>query len=248
MKVTDKWDKGWLKKKEFVYNSKHEFFNPIIDKIVRDLNNGKNRTIAVVGDRRNGKSCFSLFLQCYFNWCYYGREEYEPSKDNIKPILDLYWAVDDFNNATKNPINFNKFITQEEQGVEQYVMDFHDKKLQSYNKINQIFGIDNTNPIINLPTIRSLYSQTKFQVDYIIRTIRRSKNRVDAILCKKWMSVTTEDVKFFPSFIWEKVPFIADYYPRVYKAYVKLKLFYNSQKKEELTSDSIVQPKKYFKL
>lgn len=188
-----------------------------------------------------------MWLMCFFNWCYYGREEYEPSKDNIKPIFDLYWDIEDFNLATLDPNNINKFITQEEQGVEQYVMDFHDKKLQSYNKINQIFGIDNTNPIINLPTIKSLYSQTRYQVDYILRTKRISKNRVDVILCKRWMSVTTEDIGFSPTFIWEKVPFIGNTYPRVYNAYIKLKLIYNQRKKQELTQQRI-QTQKAFKI
>lgn len=230
------WEKGWLRNKQFCYNSKHHMYNPIIDMIVRDLKAGKNRTLAVVGERRSGKSCFSLFLQCYFNWCFYGRDEYEPSKENLKPIFDLYWKIDDFNNATKNPFNFNKFLTQEEQGVEQFIMEFQNKDLQAYNKINQIFGIDNTNPIINLPTIRSLYTHTRFQVNYILRTIRKSKNRVDVVLCKKWMSVTTEKIRFYPTFVWERVPFIGDYYPKVYDAYIKLKLHYNKAKKEELTS------------
>ena len=150
MKTHDIWRKGWLKNKNFIRNSKHEQFNPIIDKIVRDLQDGKNRTLAVVGERRSGKSCFSLWLMCFLNWCFYEREEYKPDKNNIKPILDLYWKIDEFNKATRNPINFNKFITQEEQGVEQYVMDYHNRDLQAYNKINQVFGIDQLKPIITI--------------------------------------------------------------------------------------------------
>lgn len=243
------WQKGWLKKKQFCINPKHSLYNPLIDTLVSDLNKGLNRTLAVVGERRSGKSSFSMWLMCFMNWCYYGREEYEPTKDNIKPILDLYWKVNDFNNATKNPKNFNKFLTQEEQGVEQYVMDFHNQDLQSYNKINQIFGIDNTNPIINLPTMQTLFSQTRYQVHYVLRTIKKSSKRVDVWFCKKWMNITTTKIKFYPSFVWENVPFIEDYYPKLFRAYLKLKLKYNMEKKEELTAkDNIKKPISVFKL
>jgi hypothetical protein len=144
MKAHEIWKAGWLRDKPYCRNPKHEWFNPIIDNLVRDLNRGENRIILVVGTPRSGKSSFSLWLQCYMNWCYFGRSEYAPASENIIPLNDVYWKVDDFIEATKDPSNMNKFLTMEEQGAEQYKMDFLNKSsgLQAFDKLQQIFGVD----------------------------------------------------------------------------------------------------------
>jgi hypothetical protein len=79
------------------------------------------------------------------NWCFFARDEYKPKADNLNPIKDVYWKLEGeggFLNATKNPENMNKFITLEEQGVEQYAKDFWSRDIQGFDKLTQIFGVD----------------------------------------------------------------------------------------------------------
>jgi len=231
------WIKGWLKRKRFCYNHFHPHYNPIIDSIVRDLKKGLNRIIVVVGVPRSGKSWFSAWLMAYLNYNYYGIENYQPSKDNIILKEDFFWKVPKFLEATKSPKYWNRFITQEEQGVEQYKMEFYDKGIQSYDKLTQIFGIDQTNIIINLPYIFDLFKGTRLKAHYILNATRKSKNRIDVTMCKKWLSITTEQAKFYPDFEWNDIPSLQDYYPAFVKEYERMKREYNRQMKEKLTRD-----------
>ena len=231
------WVKGWLKTKQFCFNRYHPHYNPVIDSIIRDLKKGLNRIIVIVGVPRSGKSWFSAWLMAYFNYNYYGIEEYLPSKNNIELKKDFFWKVPKFLEATKDPKYWNKFITQEEQGVEQYKMQFHDKNLQSLDKIQQLFGIDQTNIIINLPYIFDLFKGTRLKAHYILKVIRRSINRIDVIMCKKWLSVTTEQAGFYPDFIWDNIPSLNDYYPAFVHEYERMKREYNREMKEKLTKE-----------
>jgi len=231
------WKNGWLREKEYCRNPFHPHYNPIIDNIVRDLNRGENRIIIVVGTPRSGKSSFSFFLQSFFNWCYFGRPEYAPSDTNTQPINDVFWGLDEFIEATKNPANQNKFITMEEQGVENFKFDFWNRNSQSADKIQQIFGVDNTNLIINLPYIFDLNKGTRLKGHYLIRALRKSSNRVDVILCNKRMNITTDKAYYKPSMtVWRKVPFIANVYPDLWDLYLRMKVEYNTKKKVELTA------------
>jgi len=236
-KTHEVWKQGWLRDKEFCHNRYHNHYNPVIDNIVRDLNRGENRIIIVVGTPRSGKSGFSLLLQSFFNWCYFGRPEYAPSDTNTQPINDVFWGLDEFIEATKNPENTNKFITMEEQGVENFKFDFWNRDSQSADKLQQIFGIDNTNLIINLPYIFDLNKGTRLKGHYLIRAFRRASARVDVILCYKWMDLTTAKASYRPTrTVWKKIPFIANVYPDLWDLYLRMKIEYNTKKKVELTA------------
>lgn len=227
------WSKGWLKKKQYCYNEMHSHFNPLIDRIVRDLEKGMNRIIIIVGTPRSGKSWFSLWLMCFLNYCYYGRDEYKPNPDNMNPLKDIYWEIDDFIEATTKPENKNKFLIQEEQGVEQYAKDWHKDDVQDYDKLTQIFGIDNTNIIINLPYIFDLVKGTRLKGHYLLRSIRKSKKKVNIVMCRRWMNITTEKAKFVPDFTWDNVPSVYEIFPSMTEEYEKIKLNYNNKKKQE---------------
>lgn len=238
MSIDNIWRKGWLKDKVFCYNHSHFLYNPPIDHITRHLNRGQNVIIILVGTPRSGKSWASMWLQCYFNWCYYGREEYKPEKDNVNPLKDMYWKIDDFMNATKKSDNWNKFITLEEQGAENSKFDWYNKDSQNYDKLCQIFGVDNTNLIINLPYIFDLNKGTRLKGHFLFSFKKRSKTKVNAIFCKRWMSDTTEKAKFVRVCTWANFPNIYNKYPALVDEYEKLKREYNAKKKEELTRGS----------
>ena len=170
MKADEKWEKGWLRKKKYCYNRFHPMFNPTIDRIVRDLNRGQNRIILVVGTPRSGKSWFSIWLMAYMNYNYYGK---------ITTVKDLYWEIEQFIEATRKEENRDKFITLEEQGIAQYKTQFFQKDVIGFDKITQIFGVDQTNLIINLPYIFDLVKGTRLKGHYLIRTIRKSKKISD---------------------------------------------------------------------
>jgi hypothetical protein len=167
------------------------------------------------------------------NYCYYGRKEYKPGKDNLAPIKDVYWKLDDFIEATKNPKNQNKFITMEEQGVEQYKSDFWRGDVQGFDKITQIFGVDETNLLINLPYIFDLVKGTRLKGHYLLRAIRKSRKRVDIIVCKKGMLITTDKAFYYPVYTWESFPDLEPLYPAFVNEYEKLKKKYNLEKKDE---------------
>lgn len=233
MRTHNIWSPGWLKDKQYCYNDLHPKFNPLIDRIVRDLNKGMNRIIIIVGTPRSGKSWFSFWLQCFLNYNYFGRKEYKPGPDNMNPLKDFFWEVDDFIEATTNPANRNKFITQEEQGVEQYSKDWQNQDVQDYDKLTQIFGIDNTNIIINLPYIFDLNKGTRLKGHYLLRSIRKSKKRVNIVMCRRWMNITTEKAKFVPDFTWENIPDVSKLFANAVKEYENKKLEYNRRKKQE---------------
>ena len=140
--IWDIWDKGWLRNKQTVYNHLHPHYNPIIDNLKRDLDDGLNRIIIFVGTPRSGKTLSSFWFQCFFNYCYFGREEYRPDPNNLNPLKDVYWKLDDFIEATKDPANQNKFITMEEQGISQYKSMYWRDDVVGFDKITQIFGVD----------------------------------------------------------------------------------------------------------
>ena len=229
--IQDVWIEGWLKNKPYCYNYKHKNFNPLIDKVVKNLNIGLNQIIVVVGTPRSGKSFFSFWLMAYMNYCYFSREEYKPEKDNISPLKDVYWSLDDFINATKNPENQNKFITLEEQGVEQYKMSFFDEKTINFDKLTQIFGIDNTNLILNLPYIFDIFKGTRLKAHLLLRAIRKTKDRVNIILCEKKLNTVTDKAWFQPLDTWENAPNVYNIYPKFIEEYIKMKLDYNLKKK-----------------
>lgn len=235
------WKQGWLKTKEYCGNPKHELYQPIIDDIVRDLNIGLNRSLLVVGMPRTGKTHFSIWYMCYMNWCYYGREEYKPSPDNIEPLKDLYWDLDDFIEATKNPKNNDKWIVMEEQGLAQYKNLFWREDVTNYDKLTQIFGVDMTNPILNLPFVFDIVKGTRLKANYLFRTYRPKKNQVDVKMFPRVLSETTEKAYFSKrdAVKWFDVPDIAKIYPRLIEEYEKLKKAFNLKKKGEFTSKGI---------
>lgn len=244
LKAHETWKRGWLMNKPFVFNKNHQWFNPVIDNIARDIKNGQNRIIILVGTPRSGKSWGSLWLQCYLNWCLYGRKEYKPDPNNVEPLKDMYWEINDFLKATKNPNNWKKFITLEEWGVADYKLDFQSEETKGQDKLLQIFGVDETNLIINLPYIFDLKKGTRLKGHYLLKFIRRSKTKVNVIFCKRWMSDTTEKAKFIRKFTWEGFPNIYDIYPTLVDEYEKIKRKYNSEKKDELIHGKKVQKKK----
>jgi hypothetical protein len=224
-RVEEIWIKGWLKNKQYCYNFNHVHYNPLIDHLVRDLNRGQNRIIIIVGTPRSGKSWFSIWLMSYLNYCYYGK------KTTIK---DMYWKIDDFLEATKDPVNWNKFITLEEQGVEQYAKDFWREEVKDFDKITQIFGVDETNLIINLPYIFDLTKGTRLKGHYLLRALRKKKDVVNIVMCKRRMNLTTEKAYYSPLITWEKIPNAEKFVPNIIKEYEKLKREYNAKKKDEL--------------
>jgi len=227
IRIEEIWVKEWLKNKPYCYNSNHAHYNPTIDHIIRDLNKGQNRIILIVGTPRSGKSWFSIWLMCYLNYCYYGK------KTTVK---DIYWKIDDFLKATKNPDNWFKFITLEEQGVEQYAKDYWKEEVKDFDKITQIFGVDETNLIINLPYIFDLQKGTRLKGHYLIRALRIGKKRVDVVFCKRRMNLVT-DKAYFDSknkTRWRNVPNCEKYFPNLIKDYETLKREYNALKKKEL--------------
>lgn len=236
MKVCDNWKQSWLKEKPYCYNPKHELYNPLIDKLLKDLNKGQNVIVITVGRPRSGKTYFSIWLMCFMNWCFFGRDEYEPKKDNLEPLKDIYWKLDDFVNATKKTENQNKFLVMEEQGVEQYAKDFWKEDVQSFDKLTQIFGIDNTNIIINLPYIFDIQKGTRLKAHYLYRTVKKSKKRVDIVLFEKKMSLSTEMAYFRNTgTVWEKIPNIENKFPKLVEEYEKMKKKYNETKKNEMS-------------
>ena len=178
----------------------------------------------------------SFWLQCYFTYCYFADISYAPKESNLQPLKDIYWKLDEFIQATRNPENQNKFITLEEQGVEQYKMDFVNRNsgIQQFDKLQQIFGIDNTNLIINFPYIFDIQKGTRLKAHYLFRAKRKTKKRVNVVLCNKRMNVTTDKAYYKPSAVWNNAPFVGDIYPDMFNEYVKMKLKYNLDKKEEL--------------
>jgi hypothetical protein len=54
MRLHERWEKGWLKNKPFVYNPKHPFYNPLVDRILKHMKKGQNAIILVVGTPRSG--------------------------------------------------------------------------------------------------------------------------------------------------------------------------------------------------
>lgn len=229
------WKRGWLKNKPYCWNPEHPHYNPTIDKIVRDLNKGQNRIIILVGVPRSGKSWFSIWLMAFMNWCYFG---IMPSFD------DIYWMIDDFIEATKNPKNKNKFIVMEEQGVQQYKSDWQKIDVIGFDKITQIFGVDNTNLIINLPYIFDLTKGTRLKGHYLLRTVKKSKTKVDIFSCPKRMNLTTEKGYYSvkDSFHWVNVPNIFEIPNKevrnkmieIMEKYENKKLEYNLKKKEDI--------------
>lgn len=244
IKVQNRWELGWLKKKPPVFNPMHEWYNPTIDKILHHLKRGQNIIILVVGTPRSGKSAFSLWLQCYFNYCYFARTDYAPERTNLYPLNDVYWKIKGFIRATQDPENQNKFITLEEQGAEQYKMDFLNKSsgLQDFDKLQQIFGVDNTNLIINLPYIFDIQKGTRLKAHMLISMLRRSKTKVNAILCRRRINIVTDKASYIPTrTVWNNVPFVGDIYPDMYAQYEKLKKKYNADKKAELAKDKVAK-------
>jgi hypothetical protein len=233
----DIWVKGWLKEKEYCGNPRHNLFNPFIDNIILDLKNGQNRILLVVGTMRSGKSYFSLWYMCFMNWCYFGRDEYKPDSDNIEPMKDIYWDLDDFVEATKNPDNRDKFIMLEEQGLAQYKNDWFKTDVTNYDKITQIFGVDNTNLILNLPYIFDLFKGTRLKANYLFRAIRVSKTRIDVIMFPKRMGLTTEKAYFSTKerVRWYKFPNVKEIYPSLVDEYEKAKLLFNSRMKDKFS-------------
>lgn len=234
MKVHDKWEKGWLRKKPMIYNPRHYLYNPVLDRIIRHLNKGQNIIIIIVGVPRSGKSWFSIWLMCYLNYNYYGKEP---------DFNDIYWKVPKFLDATKNPANQQKFLVMEEQGVEQYKMNFASKELQGFDMLTQIFGVDETNIIVNLPYIFDLFKGTRLKAHLLLRTLKRSSNKVDVVSCGKAMYITTEKAWYEPKEMWNDVPSVHDIANKEMKAkcveilqkYEEKKLNYNLEKKKELT-------------
>lgn len=233
------WDKNWLKYKEYCGNPKHNMFNPFIDDVVRDLKKGENRILLVVGTPRSGKSWFSLWYMCFMNWCYFGREEYKPDKHNIEPLKDIYWNLDDFLNATKKPENREKFILLEETGVTQYKNDWWKSDVVGFDKITQIFGVDNTNLIMNLPYVFDIFKGTRLKAHYMIRAYRISKKRIDLKMFPKVLSETTEKAYFNTSqrVRWINVPNIDNIYTDLVTEYEKLKEKFNSEQKNKITDE-----------
>lgn len=227
-RVEEIWVKEWLRKKPYCYNPRHIHYNPMIDHIVRDLKKGQNRIILIVGTPRSGKSWFSIWLMAYMTYCFYGK------KSSIK---DMYWSLDDFLEATKNPENWDKFITLEEQGVEQYAKEWYREDVKGFDKLTQIFGIDQTNLIINLPYIFDLNKGTRLKGHYLLRTLRISSKRVDIVFMKRRMSLSTEKAYFDSKnrVTWCNIPNAQKYLPDMIKEYEILKQEYNKKKKEEIT-------------
>lgn len=240
MKAHQIWKKGWLVKKPYCYNPAHPHYNPTIDKIIRDLNKGQNRIILVVGTPRSGKSWFSIWLMCYLNYNYYGK---------VTKLEDLYWQLDGFLKATKDPSNREKFICMEEQGVEQYAKDWYRTDVQGFDKITQIFGVDETNIILNLPYIFDLNKGTRLKAHYLIRTLRKTKQKINIVLHHKRMTLTTEKAYYTPVITWQDVPNVyeipnknlKDKFVKVIKDYEKKKREYNIEKKDQIIKD--IQPK-----
>jgi len=236
--IQDIWVKKWLVNKPYCYNSAHHHYNPLIDRLVRDLNRGQNRIIIIVGTPRSGKSWFSLWLMTYMNYCYFGKET---------TVKDIYWKLDDFLEATKNPLNQKKFITLEEQGVEQYAKDFWKSDVMGFDKVTQIFGVDETNIIINLPYIFDLNKGTRLKGHMLLRAFRKSKNRVNVVTCIRRMNMTTEKAYYMPIDTWENVPSIYTINSELVNEYERVKREYNLSKKNELTKKKGgLQPTKIF--
>ena len=126
-----------------------------------------------------------------------------------------------------------KSSTGSRKSIEQYSKDWHKDDVQDYDKLTQIFGIDNTNIIINLPYIFDLVKGTRLKGHYLLRTVRKSKKIVNVVMCRRWMNITTEKAKFVPDFTWNNVPNIEELYPRMVEEYERKKLEYNNRKKQE---------------
>lgn len=224
--VEENWTKGWLKKKQYCRNPNHIYYNTLIDNIVRDIRDGQNRIILIVGTPRSGKSYFSLWLASYMNWCLFGKET---------TANDIFWDIDKFIEATRDAENHNKFIVMEETGVSHYKLNFWSKDVVGFDKITQIFGVDNTNLILNLPYVFDIHKGTRLKAHYLVRCYRIGKKRVDARLYYKWLGGTTEKATFRPMGKWVMLPNIITIKPKLIEAYECKKLEYNlRQKNEEL--------------
>ena len=237
MKAHEIWKKGWLRNKQYCWNTRHPLYNPLIDKIVKFLGKSQNVILIVVGTPRSGKSWFSIWLMCYMNFNYFRK---------LTTIKDIYWEVDEFLEATKDTSNREKFITMEEQGLAQYKKTAHfDKKVQGYDKVLQIFGVDETNIIVNLPYLFDLYSGTAKKGHLLFRSIKKSKKRVNIVTCEKRMTMTTEQAYYKPVDTWENVPSVYNIHDRelrkkfvdILENYEKMKLDFNIKKKLEITNE-----------
>ena len=240
MKLSERWEKAWLKNKPFISNQHHEYYNRLVDDQLNDLRSGKNTISVTVGRGRSGKSWFNVFFMCFMNWCYYGREEYEPSSSNIEPLKDIYWSVDDFIKASLRSENWFKFIVLEEQGVERYKMDYNKEGVKSVNKLEQIFGVDQTNTLNNLPFLFDIDKGTRLKANYIYVISRPSLKHFQLRYYKKRTNETTEKAKFvFQRFVWDKLPDISKWYPELMAKYEEMKQQYNKKKKLELSGNEI---------
>ncbi len=243
MNAHEVWRKGWLKNKPYCYNTQHNFYNPHIDKIIRDNQKGQNRVVVVVGTPRSGKSWFSIWLMCYLTYNFFGKES---------TVDDIYWDLDKFIGATKEPENQKKWLVMEEQGIAQYKTQWFQKDVVAYDKLIQIFGIDETNILVNLPYLHDLQKGQRNKAQYLIRCMRKTKKRFNTVLCEKKMNLTTEKAYFKAIDTWENIPSVYDVkneelrdkFIKILMEYEKKKIDFNSKQKDELLKSATHTGKK----
>lgn len=243
--VSNTWIKGWLRNKDFITNPKHEHYNRIIDELLIRLRAGKNTICTTVGEPRSGKSYFSFWLMCYMNWCYFGREEFNPENPDSKKILKEchFNEIRSFIRATLKPENRYRFLVFEEVSVSKNKMDYHKKELQNINKLEDIFGIDEVSTINTLPFLFTLEKTARLKTKLIfVAEIPFPGLRVIS-LHKRIMNQTTDKARIISlRYNWKNPPNIADKYPELMAKYEEEKQRFNRKQKmewAEFSSDEI---------